>query len=104
MGNVKAEPGAVVCRTSPSFVRFGTFQLPASRGGLQADMVSLLADYIIENHYPHLAGKGSEVDLNYGRLAAKSLTGQEASSRGSPLIFRVCIDLSIPASFCDCKH
>lgn len=34
-GNVKLEPGAVVCRLSPSFVRFGTFQLPISRGGMQ---------------------------------------------------------------------
>jgi hypothetical protein len=34
-GNVKIEPGAVVCRVSPSFVRFGTFQLPVSRGGMQ---------------------------------------------------------------------
>jgi hypothetical protein len=34
-GNVKIEPGAVVCRVAPSFVRFGTFQLPVSRGGMQ---------------------------------------------------------------------
>ena len=56
-GNIKAEPGAVVCRVSPSFVRFGTFQLPASRGGLEADLVGVMADFIIDNHYPHLKGK-----------------------------------------------
>lgn len=33
-GNPRAEPGAVVCRVSPSFTRFGNFQLPASRGDL----------------------------------------------------------------------
>jgi hypothetical protein len=44
-GDAKMEPGAVVCRVSPSFVRFGTFQLPVSRGGLQTDLVKLLADY-----------------------------------------------------------
>ncbi|MCG8529477.1 MAG: protein adenylyltransferase SelO family protein, partial [Desulfovibrionales bacterium] len=31
-GHPKMEPGAVVCRLSPSFTRFGSFQLPASRG------------------------------------------------------------------------
>jgi uncharacterized protein YdiU (UPF0061 family) len=39
-GNVKIEPGAVVCRVSPSFVRFGTFQLPVSRGGMQVRRTS----------------------------------------------------------------
>ncbi len=31
-GHPAPEPGAVVCRVAPSFVRFGTFELPASRG------------------------------------------------------------------------
>ena len=31
-GNQKYEPGAVVCRVARSFVRFGSFELPASRG------------------------------------------------------------------------
>jgi uncharacterized protein YdiU (UPF0061 family) len=44
-GDAKFEPGAVVCRVSPSFVRFGTFQLPVSRGGMQTGLVKLLADY-----------------------------------------------------------
>ena len=55
-GNIKMEPGAVVCRVSPSFVRFGTFQLPASRGGLQPDLVKIMADYVIRHHYSHLTG------------------------------------------------
>src|SRR5579871_2190273 len=33
-GNAKPEPGAVVCRVAPSFIRFGNFELPASRGDL----------------------------------------------------------------------
>jgi uncharacterized protein YdiU (UPF0061 family) len=45
------EPGAVVCRVSPSFVRFGTFQLPASRGGEETALVKTLADYVIRHHY-----------------------------------------------------
>ncbi len=33
-GHPRAEPGAVVCRLAPSFLRFGSFELPASRGEL----------------------------------------------------------------------
>ena len=56
-GNAKYEPGAVVCRVSPSFVRFGTFQLPAMRGGDQLPLVRTLADYVIRHLYPHLEGE-----------------------------------------------
>jgi len=31
-GDPKPEPGAIVCRVAPSFLRFGHFELPASRG------------------------------------------------------------------------
>ncbi|MGD5182302.1 protein adenylyltransferase SelO family protein, partial [Xanthomonas citri pv. citri] len=30
-GHPRPEPGAVVCRVAPSFLRFGSFELPASR-------------------------------------------------------------------------
>ena len=46
----------MVCRVSPSFVRFGSFQLPAMRGGDQLPLVRMLADYVIRHHYPHLQG------------------------------------------------
>ena len=57
-GNAKYEPGAIVCRVAPSFVRFGTFQLPASRGGDQLPLVKATADYVIKHHYPGLQGRG----------------------------------------------
>ncbi len=31
-GHPRAEPGAIVCRVAPSFIRLGNFELPASRG------------------------------------------------------------------------
>ena len=31
-GHAQAEPGAIVCRVAPSFLRFGHFELPAMRG------------------------------------------------------------------------
>lgn len=56
-GDIKLEPGAVVCRVAPSFIRFGTFQLPVSRGGIELDLVKQVADYVIKYHYPHLQGR-----------------------------------------------
>ena len=47
-GNPRPEPGAIVCRVSPSFVRFGNFQI------LEEPIQKQLADYIIRNHF---AGK-----------------------------------------------
>jgi len=51
-GNPKQELGAVVCRVSQSFVRFGSFQLPASRGDIQ--LLKQLVDYTITNDFSHL--------------------------------------------------
>ncbi len=51
-GRPAAELGAVVCRVAPSFIRFGNFQLPASRGEL--DLLRGLVDHTIRHHFPHL--------------------------------------------------
>ena len=51
-GNPKPEPGAVVCRVAPSFVRFGNFQLFAARG--EIDVLQQLVDYTIQTDFPHL--------------------------------------------------
>ena len=51
-GNAKAEPGAVVCRVSASFLRFGCFQLPASRGN--TELLKQLVDYSITQNFSHL--------------------------------------------------
>ena len=51
-GNPQAEPGAVVCRVAPSFVRFGNFQILAAHGEL--DALKRLADYVIGEHFPEL--------------------------------------------------
>lgn len=51
-GNARAEPGAVVCRVAPSFIRFGTFELPASRRDTK--LLRALADHTIRRHYPQL--------------------------------------------------
>jgi len=53
-GNPQPEQGAVVCRVAPSFVRFGNFEIHASRG--ESDSLQRLADYIITQHF-HELGK-----------------------------------------------
>jgi uncharacterized protein YdiU (UPF0061 family) len=55
-GNAAPEPGAVVCRVAPSFVRFGNFELPTSRGDY--GLLRQLADFTIGRDYPELQGEG----------------------------------------------
>ncbi|MGQ0798923.1 MAG: protein adenylyltransferase SelO [Pseudomarimonas sp.] len=51
-GHPRAEPGAIVCRAAPSFIRFGTFELPASRG--ESELLQRLVDFCIARDFPHL--------------------------------------------------
>jgi uncharacterized protein YdiU (UPF0061 family) len=51
-GNPAPEPGAIVCRVAPSFVRFGNFQIHAANNELES--LKRLADYVIRMHYPGL--------------------------------------------------
>ena len=51
-GNPRPEPGAVVCRVAPSFIRFGNFQIFAARQELEE--LGKLADFTIEHYFAHL--------------------------------------------------
>jgi uncharacterized protein YdiU (UPF0061 family) len=53
-GRPRAEPGAIVCRVAPSFIRFGNFELPASRG--EHGLLERLVDFTISRDFPHLDG------------------------------------------------
>ncbi|HEX7801363.1 MAG TPA: YdiU family protein [Pseudoxanthomonas sp.] len=55
-GHPQAEPGAIVCRVAPSFLRFGNYELPASRGELP--LLKQLADFTIRRDFPELEGEG----------------------------------------------
>ena len=55
-GHPKAEPGAVVCRVAPSFLRFGSFELPASRG--EQALLEQMVDTCIARDFPELRGSG----------------------------------------------
>jgi serine/tyrosine/threonine adenylyltransferase len=58
-GNPRPEPGAVVCRVAPSFLRFGTFELPARRGDLQ--LLEQLVAFAIRTEQPDLWRDGVDV-------------------------------------------
>ena len=51
-GNAAPEPGAIVCRVAPGFIRFGHFELPASRGDLP--LLRQLVEFTIRRDFPEL--------------------------------------------------
>ncbi len=58
-GHAKAEPGAIVCRVAPSFIRFGNFELPASRG--EGELLKQLVDFTIRRDFPELITTGEQL-------------------------------------------
>ncbi len=58
-GHPQAEPGAIVCRVAPSFIRFGSFELPYARN--DRELLRQLADFTIRRDFPALQGKGEPV-------------------------------------------
>ncbi|HKA40902.1 MAG TPA: YdiU family protein, partial [Burkholderiales bacterium] len=62
-GHPQAEPGAIVCRVAPSFVRFGNFEILAAND--ERDALQRLADYVIAEHYAHLPGMSTPSPASY---------------------------------------
>ncbi len=64
-GHPALEPGAVVCRVAPTFVRFGHYQMLAARG--EEALLRQFTDFIIVTEFSHLfPGR----DLRMGQIAA----------------------------------
>jgi len=57
-GNARPEPGAVVCRVAPSFIRFGNFEILAARGNHA--LLAQLVDFTIARDFPHIEGSIAE--------------------------------------------
>jgi uncharacterized protein YdiU (UPF0061 family) len=51
-GHPKDEPGAVVCRMAPSFLRFGNYEILTARR--ETALLQQLVDYTIRTDFPHL--------------------------------------------------
>ncbi|KAK4530566.1 hypothetical protein CCYA_CCYA04G1423 [Cyanidiococcus yangmingshanensis] len=82
-GHPREEPGAVVCRLAPSWVRFGTFELATDWKEL--DLLRNLADDTIEHHYPHLLA-GERPDRS--SLTDKGTNDNETRSQFKPMLYR----------------
>tara|TARA_B100000945_G_C20400073_1_gene606845 strand:+ start:471 stop:1991 length:1521 start_codon:yes stop_codon:yes gene_type:complete len=50
-GRPAPEPGAIVCRVAPSFLRFGSFQIHTLNGNF--DTLKTLVDYTVKHHFPN---------------------------------------------------
>ncbi|MES2624302.1 MAG: YdiU family protein [Pseudomonadota bacterium] len=72
-GNPQAEPGAIVCRVAPSFVRFGSFEIFTMR----EDVVVLrhLVDFTITRDFPHLGKPGPDTYIEWFKeICARTAT------------------------------
>lgn len=69
-GNADYEKGAIVCRTAPSFIRFGNFELFAARDEIKN--LQLLADYTIKEYYPEIKSAGKEKYLDFFEAVANN--------------------------------
>lgn len=53
-GHPAYEPGAIVARLAPTFLRFGNFEMPSARG--EVENLRQLVEWTIENYFPHISG------------------------------------------------
>ncbi|MFT5071974.1 MAG: hypothetical protein ACI8V8_001945, partial [Chitinophagales bacterium] len=68
-GNAAFEKGAIVCRVSESFIRFGNFELFSARQDIEN--LKVLADFTIKHFYPALKGEGKDLYLAFFESVAK---------------------------------
>ncbi|WP_375773084.1 YdiU family protein [Archangium gephyra] len=68
-GHPQAEPGAIVCRVAPSFLRFGNFELCTSRGDL--GLLQQLAGYTLKHFFPELGEPSKESYAAFFREVAR---------------------------------
>jgi serine/tyrosine/threonine adenylyltransferase len=70
-GHPADEPGAVVCRVAPSFLRFGSYEIHAARDDL--DTLRKLMRFTLERYYPEFVD-GDRLDVAgfFGELAHRT--------------------------------
>ncbi len=62
-GHPQQEPGAVLCRVAPSFTRFGSFEIFASRQELE--VLRQLVDFTIRHDFPDLGAPSPAIYLQW---------------------------------------
>ena len=60
-GHPRAEPGAVICRVAPTFIRFGSFEIFAARSDIER--LNQLAGFTLRRYFPHLGEPSRETYL-----------------------------------------
>jgi serine/tyrosine/threonine adenylyltransferase len=68
-GNAREEPGAVVCRVAPSFLRFGNFEIFAARDDVT--VLRALADFTIRTYFPQLGEPAPDVYVEWLKEIAR---------------------------------
>jgi serine/tyrosine/threonine adenylyltransferase len=69
-GNPALEPGAIVCRVSESFVRFGQFEIFAARQ--EWDQLAALLDYCILQYHPDIVDDEMRYLIFFERVAVST--------------------------------
>jgi len=64
------ETGATLVRMAPSHVRFGTFEIFYYRK--QHDLLRVLADYVIDQQFPHLRGATDRYDRFFAEVVERT--------------------------------
>ncbi|MCB1755831.1 MAG: YdiU family protein [Gammaproteobacteria bacterium] len=62
-GNPQYEPGAVVCRVAPSFLRLGNYEIFAARKDI--DTLRQLVDFTLRHFYPELGDPGKQAYIAF---------------------------------------
>ena len=62
-GNPAYEKGAIVCRTAPSFLRFGNYEIFAARNDVKN--LKILVDYTLKHHFPDLGRPSKKSYLQF---------------------------------------
>ncbi|MEX1826974.1 YdiU family protein [Luteibacter sp. CQ10] len=73
-GHPAPEPGAIVCRVAPSFLRFGSYELPSVRNDI--GLLRRLVDFTIATHFPQVHALSEDE-----RLAAFFMEVSERTAR-----------------------
>ena len=68
-GNPAYEKGAIVSRVSPSFLRFGNFEIFAARNDKKN--LKILTDYTINHHFPQLGEPSKETYIQFFKEVTK---------------------------------
>lgn len=72
-GNPAYEKGAIVSRVSPSFLRFGNFEIFAARNDIKN--LKILVDFTLKHHFQHLGNPSKETYIQFFReVSERTLT------------------------------